>query len=82
MSVQPDHSDFVIPASFDDDSADFVIPIAAEFADYLKIPRFHLNSIVISPNRPPEPAITFPCTKARLVRFSQWMRSWFGLGDG
>ncbi|WP_345325762.1 hypothetical protein [Novipirellula rosea] len=37
FSIAPDDEPFVIPAPFDDDSADFVFPIAGQFADYLGV---------------------------------------------
>ena len=37
MSIAADEAPFMIPAPFDDDSADFVMPIARQFAAYLDI---------------------------------------------
>jgi hypothetical protein len=80
MSVRPEDYAWVNPAPFDDDSADYVMPIADGFADYLKISRFDPN--ISTNDRCPKEAITNPCTEARLARVSKWIRGWFGLGDG
>lgn len=82
MSIPPENYALANPAPFDEDSADYVFPIADGFADYLEIDRFDptLNPITQAPY--PKDAITNPCTEARLARFSKWMRGLFGLGDG
>ncbi len=78
----PEDYAWVNPAPFDDDSADYVIPIADGFAEYLKIPRLKLDNITSTEEPCPTEAITNPSTEARLARFSKWMRGLFGLGDG
>ena len=82
MSIPPENYALANPAPFDEDSADYVFPIADEFADYLKIERFDPTLMPITQDPYPKDAITNPCTEARLARFSKWMRGWFGLGDG
>ena len=82
MSVSPDQYAYVNPAPFDDDSADYVLPIAKQFTDHLDIPHFEPNLTQQSIIQTPTHAVTIPCTEARLARFWKWMRGRFGLGDG
>lgn len=82
MSVSPDQYAYANPAPFDDDSADYVLPIAKQFADHLNIPHFDPNLTHQSITQAPKQAVTIPCTEARLARFRKWIRGWFGLGDG
>ena len=82
MSIPPENYALANPAPFDEDSADYVFPIADEFADYLKIDRFDPTLMPITQDPDPNDAIPNPCTEARLARFSKWMRGWLGLGDG
>ena len=82
MSVPQEDFSWANPAPFDDDSPEYVVPIADGFADYLKIPRLDLNQLQSTQHQSSESAITRPYTEARFARFSKWIRSWFGLGDG
>jgi hypothetical protein len=57
MSVPPENYAWANPAPFDEDSADYVFPIADGFADYLKISRFDPTELPITQDQSPKGAI-------------------------
>lgn len=74
MSIHPVDYAFANPAPFDDDSADYVIPIAAQFADYVKIPQFDPNVLQQASSSSSASSIANRCADSRLTRFPKWIR--------
>ena len=77
MSVCPEKHALVYPAPFDDDSIDYVMPLANDFADHLGIARPNQGEMRPPPHEAREFAITKCCTGAGLACVWNWMRSRF-----